>query len=190
MTDIQQPELSRLLGRALGAYGSAPLRAVEEVIFPVWVVGGFERRGLMCGFSSNIAAGGVGTFGQLRLGNPIGSKVRVFPQLLSIADPGGGNVKLRVGSSIAMPASNSFVLSRVGRSGGPSVEIARAKVDIATPAALQGQEVMAASGGLVPLTGIELIEGDVIAVQTEVANVPVSFGLFWTEEQQYALAGP
>lgn len=86
--DIQAPEISYKLARALGAFGPGVLRACEEVVFPVIVVDDIREQGTG---SARRAFGHYQTIGPIAgqlsyatFTNPVDSGVLIYPHTLAL----------------------------------------------------------------------------------------------------------
>lgn len=179
---IQTPDLGTKLQKLFNLVGRVR-PVLEEYVYPVVVLDNLSQPGAadqLGGGSTNVAAGGAGTYGVITLVNPATSRVLVLIDKLMINHPGAtANFSIRI--AYDAPARTAYCYYRDTRQGTASL----AHLYAATPGAVTGNRVYQtrAQNGYSSEIEIELVltPGTSCTISCDLANTDFRAGFLFRE---------
>ena len=195
--EILVGRFARGIQKLFGIKGTTPTKQLSGEVMPVFNLDDanqLENRILHSwssfGYVKNVAAGGAGTFAAVRLRNPTGSNTIVVVEKITYGSGAASDTYVLRRGPTGTPdlatvdsANNSIRDLRLGPISGSVI------TSFGTPAGSTGTQV--ASGTLGANTSVDIIlnphqeiviaPGDLISVQTPVANQGITVTFFWRE---------
>ncbi len=189
---IQSPEIGLRLAKFLKSYGPVLLGSVEEVVFPVVIIGDISKEGTKerVYAAAAVQAQNVTNGTRLRVVNPPTSGVNMWPRNIRIASGATAFWIMQIESS------SGVVVGVLGQSlsdpSGAAVSVSTCGVTTDTPAGVAAATGAYFVGNTTSTFGVEdfstpersilIPPGRALAFYSNIINVEGRIGVWWTEE--------